>query len=46
MPVTALEARVPAMHRLFSPVNAGIGAARHLVWFVRYHAAGPQRPTR
>jgi hypothetical protein len=36
--------KVPAMRRLISPVNAGVSAARHLLWFVRYHTSGSQRP--
>ncbi len=33
------------MRRLLTPVNAGLGAARHVIWYVRYHV-GPQRPGR
>jgi hypothetical protein len=33
------------MHRLLVPVNAGVSAARHLAWYIRYHAAS-QRPAR
>ena len=38
--------RVPAVHRLLVPVNAGVSAARHLAWYIRYHAASVQRPAR
>jgi len=31
------------MRRLLFPVNAGLGAARHVLWYVRYHASGPDR---
>ena len=31
------------MRTLLTPVNAGLGAARHVLWYVRYHAAGPRR---
>ena len=30
------------MRMLMTPVNAGLGAARHVLWYVRYHAAGPR----
>ena len=42
----AMPGRVRAMRRLLSPVNAGMSAARHVIWYVRYHASGPQRPVR
>jgi hypothetical protein len=42
----ALRNRVPAVHRLLLPVNAGVSAARHLAWYIRYHAAAQQRPIR
>jgi hypothetical protein len=32
------------MQRLISPVNAGVRAARHVLWYVRHHTAGPRRP--
>jgi hypothetical protein len=31
--------RVPAMRRLLSPVSVGVGAARHLLWYLSYHSA-------
>ena len=37
---------VPAVYRLLVPVNAGVSAARHLAWYIRYHAASQQRPAR
>jgi hypothetical protein len=39
---TFITDKVPAMHRLLSPMNAGVSAARHVLWYVRYHAAGPR----
>jgi hypothetical protein len=39
--------RVPLMRRrLLSPVNAGVSAARHLLWYLSYHAGGPRTPGR
>jgi len=35
--------RVPAMRRLLSPVNVGVSAARHVLWYLSYHAAPRQR---
>jgi hypothetical protein len=32
------------MSTLLSPVNAGVNAARHVVWYLSYHAAGDRRP--
>jgi hypothetical protein len=32
--------------RLLSPVNAGVSAARHLLWYLSYHAGGPRTPGR
>ena len=37
---------VPTVYRLLVPVNAGVSAARHLAWYIRYHAASQQRPAR
>jgi len=34
------------MRRLLSPVNAGVSAARHLLWYLSYHAGGPRTPGR
>jgi hypothetical protein len=31
--------RVQAMRRLLSPVNVGVSAARHVLWYLSYHAA-------
>jgi hypothetical protein len=31
------------MRRLLSPVNVGVSAARHALWYLSYHA-GPRRP--
>ena len=33
------------MRRLLTPVTAGVNAAKHVVWFLSYHAQG-QRPSR
>jgi hypothetical protein len=33
------------MRRLLSPVNVGVSAARHVLWFISYHAGG-SRPNR
>jgi hypothetical protein len=38
--------RIPAVNRLLVPVTAGVSAARHLAWYIRYHAASQQRPAR
>jgi len=32
------------MRRLMAPVNAGVSAARHVLWYLSYHAAGDRRP--
>jgi hypothetical protein len=32
--------RVPPMRRLLTPVNAGVNAARHMLWYISYHAKG------
>lgn len=32
------------MRRLLTPVNAGVSAARHVFWYLSYHAAGDRRP--
>jgi hypothetical protein len=34
------------VNRLLVPVTAGVSAARHLAWYIRYHAASQQRPAR
>ena len=34
------------MQRLLAPVNAGMSAARHVLWYLSYHAAGDRRPER
>lgn len=34
------------MRRLLSPVNAGMSAARHLIWYLSYHASGSRTPGR
>jgi len=31
--------RLLSMRRLLSPVNVGVSAARHVVWYLSYHAA-------
>jgi hypothetical protein len=31
------------MRRLLSPVNAGVSAARHVLWYLSYHT-GPRQP--
>ena len=28
------------MRRLLTPVNAGVSAARHVLWYISYHAQG------
>ena len=33
------------MSRLLSPVNAGVNAARHVVWYLSYHVASDRRPS-
>ncbi len=38
--------KVPLMRRLLTPVNAGVNAARHVLWYISYHAQGSQRPGR
>jgi hypothetical protein len=35
--------RVSAMRRLLTPVNAGVSAARHVFWYLSYHAGPRQR---
>jgi hypothetical protein len=35
--------RVPRVRRLFTPVNAGVSAARHVLWYLTYHATPRQR---
>jgi len=34
---------VPSMRRLLSPVNVGVSAARHVLWYLSYHAGPRQR---
>jgi len=31
--------RLSTMRRLLSPVNVGVTAARHVLWYLSYHAA-------
>jgi hypothetical protein len=31
------------VHRLLSPVSVGVSAARHVLWYVSYHAGSRQR---
>jgi hypothetical protein len=31
------------MRRLLSPVSAGVNAARHVLWYISYHAQRPGR---
>ena len=33
------------MQRLLTPLNAGVSAARHVLWYLSYHTQG-QRPGR
>jgi hypothetical protein len=35
--------RVPDVRRLLSPVSVGVSAARHVLWYLSYHAAPRQR---
>ena len=35
---SGLRDRVGAMSRLLSPVTAGVSAARHVLWYLSYHA--------
>jgi hypothetical protein len=35
--------RVPTMRMLLTPVSAGVSAARHVLWYLSYHAAPRQR---
>jgi hypothetical protein len=44
-PGSARGDRVSLMRRLLTPVNAGVNAARHVLWYLSYHAQG-QRPGR
>ena len=37
--------KVPLMRRLLTPVTAGVSAARHVLWYISYHAQG-QRTSR
>jgi hypothetical protein len=34
---------VPPMRRLLSPVNAGMSAARHVLWYLSYYSSTRQR---
>jgi hypothetical protein len=34
---------VSSMRRLLSPVNVGVNAARHVLWYLSYHT-GPRQP--
>jgi hypothetical protein len=40
---SASVTRVSPMRKLFSPVNAGVSAARHVLWYLSYHTAPRQR---
>lgn len=31
--------RISTMRRLLSPVNVGVSAARHVLWYLSYHSA-------
>jgi hypothetical protein len=31
------------MRRLLAPVNVGVSAARHVLWYLSYHS-GPRQP--
>lgn len=31
------------LKRLLAPIHAGVGAARHLAWYVAYHVTGEPR---
>jgi hypothetical protein len=35
--------RVPSVRRLLTPVNASVSAARHVLWYLTYHAAPRHR---
>jgi hypothetical protein len=35
--------RVPHVRRFLSPVTVGVSAARHVLWYLSYHAAPRQR---
>jgi len=41
---TAAVDSFPPMRRLMTPVNAGMSAARHVFWYLTYHAAADRRP--
>lgn len=45
-PRSAGDDRVPTMRRLLTPVNASVSAARHVLWYLSYHAQRQQRPSR
>jgi hypothetical protein len=34
--------KVQGMRRLLSPVNVGVSAARHVLWYLSYHATPRQ----
>jgi hypothetical protein len=38
--------KFPDMRRLLTPVNAGMSAARHVIWFISYHATSDRPPAR
>lgn len=39
--------KVRPVNRLLRPVTPVVGAARHLLWYLRYHSSvGDQRPNR
>ena len=35
--------RVPNVRRFLSPVNVGVSAARHVLWYLSYHAGARPR---
>jgi len=45
--IPEIVSRVPGMRRLLTPVNAGldagIGAVRHLLWYIEHHSRGPRQ---
>jgi hypothetical protein len=41
---TVAVTRVPPMRRLLSPVTAGVGAARHVLWYLSYHSGASRHP--
>jgi hypothetical protein len=34
-----------AMKRLLTPLNVGVGATRHLIWYLSYQVTGEARDT-